>query len=228
MKTGIGLFSQLTQNFKAVVTKAAAYSVLIADELVNINGTYTMTLYDIAVTLAGSNYSEKLIGFKNVHATAVGTVAAATGNTIGGRASIALQPGESILIKGKIGSTDWEIVSPSPMPAGVRNIIPLVVVTNGTTPVNVVDASGCPVTGLIVNVQTCSQDASAGNVTVTNANGTVTTIAKGTYVGTLVGVTGTMTTPQMTAGDPLTVVCDGTGNARVTIMLSTQQLTING
>jgi len=223
-KSGISMFADLTQNFRAITTKAENYTVLATDEKVNINGAYTMTLFVLS-TLLGTTSSKKVLGFENVHATAVGTVAAGTGNTIGGRASIDLQPGESLIIASDEGKTDWEILWPSPIPAGLRNVITLVKETSGTTAQNVIDATGCPVVGTIVSVVSYALDATAGNILIKNTNGTVSTIAKGTDAGAAVSST-TLVTPQMAIGDLLTVESSATdGNSRVVILLSTQTLT---
>ncbi len=222
-KSGISLFSTLTQNFRVMATKVAAYTVTLLDEMININGAYTMTLPVIS-TMQGTNTSNKVLGFKNVHATAVGTVTAGTGNTIGGRASISLQPGESLVISTNEAATDWEIVFPSPMAAGLRNNIVLVADTSDTTAVNVIDATGCPVVGKIVSVTSHSQNATEANILVKNTNGTVCTIAKGTAAGASVSAT-TLVTPQMAVGDLLTVESSVTnGTSRVVIVLSTQSM----
>ena len=226
-KTGISLFTNLATNFRAVVRKAAAYTVLLADEKVEINGAYTMTLFVIS-TMVGTNTSKKLLMFKNVHATAVGTVAAGTGNTIGGRASIGLKPGESLIISASETDTDWEILWPSPLPAGLRNIITLVATTSGTTAQHLIDADGCPVVGEVVDIIATAQDTFAGNIAIKNTNGTIATIAKSTTAGLPVGAT-TLTTPQMAVDDLLTVESDSTnGNARVRVYLSVQTLTVDG
>lgn len=226
-KTGISLFTALAQHFRKVVRKAAAYTVLFTDEKVEINGAYTMTL-PVLSTGIGTTMGERMLFFKNVHATAVGIVAAGSGNTIGGRASISLQPNEVVIIGAMCCDTDWEILYPAPMAAGVRNIINLVAETSGTTPINVIDATGCPVVGTIVSIVSNALDATAGNILIKNTNGTVSTIAKGTAAGVPVSAT-TLTTPQMAVGDLLTVESSATnGNSRVHIFLSTQQMTVNG
>ena len=162
-KSGMSLFSQLAQNFRTVTRKAAAYTVTLADEKIEINGAYTMTL-PVLSTFIGTTTGEKLYFFKNVHATAVGTIAAGSGNTVGGRASITIQPGE-VAIVGAFGSgTDWEILWPSPTPAGLRNNVVLVAETSGTTPVNVIDATGCPVVGVVTSIKSCALDANAANI----------------------------------------------------------------
>ena len=226
-KTGISLFTSLIENIRAIVRKAAAYTVLLSDEKVEINGAYTMTLPVIS-TMQGTTTSSKTLFFENVNATSVGTVAPGSGNTIGGRASIDLRPGEKLVIAASETDTDWEILWPSPLPAGLRNIICLIATTDGTTPQNLVDADGCPVVGEVVDIVTTAQDTNAGNIVVKNATDTIATIAKSTTAGALVGAT-TLTTPQMAVGDLLTVESSTTnGNARVRVYLSTQTLTVNG
>ena len=216
----------VTQNFahKAVVTKAANYTVLAADELVKINGAYTMTL-PVLSTLKGTITQKKSYKFQNVHATAYGTVAAGTGNTIGGRASIVLRPGESIIIEGSSAATDWLITQPSTLAAGLRNVICLTALTSGTTVQNLVDAAGLPVIGEIVDIVTTAQDTFAGDIVVKNTTGTVSTIAKSTTAGLSVGAVA-LSSPALAAGDLLTVESSTTnGNARVRVFVSVQTLT---
>lgn len=226
-KTGISLFTDLVQNFRNAARKAANYTVLLADEKVEINGAYTMTLPVIS-TMQGTTTSKKLLYFENVHATAVGTITAGSGNTLGGRASIGIKPGEKLIIAASETDTDWEILWPSPMPAGLRNIITLIATTSGTTAQNVIDATGCPVVGEVVGIVAEAQDTFAGNIAIKNTNGTIATIAKSTTAGLSVAAT-TLTTPQMAIDDLLTVESDSTnGNARVRIYLSCQTLTVDG
>lgn len=224
---GIRDFTKDTFSPRVITTQAANYTVLSTDELIQINGAYTMTL-PVLSTLQGTTYHKKAYRFTNIHATSVGTITAGTGNTIGGRASINLQPGESITIEGLEGNTDWAINAPFPLAPAIRNVVPIIVTTSGTTAQNAIDSSGCPVVGVVVQVVAWAQDTNAGNIIVKNATDTICTIAKSTTAGLPVGAT-TLTTPQMAVGDKLTVESDSTnGNARVVIYLSTQTLTNNG
>ncbi len=226
-KTGISLFSSLAAHFRAVVRKAAAYTVLATDEKIEINGTYTMTL-PVLSTMQGTTMSKKLYWFKNVHATSLATIAAGTGNTLGGRTSIGLKPGESLIISAYNTATNWDILWPSPMAPGIRNFVTLIAETNDTTAVNVIDATGCPVVGQIVSVVSYALNATAANILVKNTNGTVCTIAKGTSAGGAVSATD-LTTPQMAVGDLLTAESSATnGTSRVEIIISCQTLTVDG
>jgi hypothetical protein len=224
---GLRDFLSQSYNFRTVVTKAANYTVTLSDEWVKVNGTYTMTLPVIS-TMKGTLTSKKSFKFSNVGTTTKATITAGTGNTIGGRASIVLHPGESIIIEANEAATSWDICSPTPLAPGIRNIVTLIATTSGTTAQNVIDASGCPVVGEIVDIVTEAQDTLAGNIIIKNANGTIATVAKSTTEGLLVAAT-TLTTPSMAVGDLLTVESSTTnGNARVRIYLSTQTLTSNG
>ena len=229
-KTGIDLFTSLARNVRTAVRKAAAYTVLATDELVQVNGTYTMTLPVIS-TLIGTTASKKVLFFENVSSAAngyVATIAAGSGNTVGGRASITLYPGEKLAISTTETDTDWEILYPSPMPPAVRNFVTFVRETSGTDAQNVVDASGCPVAGQIVSVISYALNGTAANILVKNANTTVCTIAKGTSAGAGVSATD-LTQPTMAVGDLLTVESSATdGTSRVHIVISTQQMTANG
>lgn len=229
-KTGIDLFTTLAANVRNMVTKTSAYSVLVTDEYVKGNATFTATLPVIS-TLIGTTASRKLLFFENVSTAAnnyIMTIAAGTANTVGGRSSIALRVGEKLCIACSETDTDWEIIFPSPMAPAIRNVVTLSATTSGTTPINLIDASGCPVVGIIVGVEAWAQDTNAGNIVVKNTNGTICTIAKSTTSGLPVGDAG-LTTPTMAVGDLLTVESSTTnGNARVTVRLSTQTLTANG
>ena len=226
-KSGISLFAELAAHFRTVVRKAAAYTVLATDEKIEINGTYTATL-PVLSTMQGTTTSKKLYWCKNIGTTTNATFAAGSGNTIGGRASWVLHPGESLIIAAYNTATDWEILWPSPIPAGLRNIITLIATTSGTTAQNLVDSTGCPVVGEVVDIVATAQDTFAGNIVIKNATNTIATIAKSTTAGLPVGAT-TLTTPQMAVDDLLTVESDSTnGNARVRVYLSTQTITVNG
>lgn len=224
---GLKDFTSNTSAFRTIVTKAAAYTVLSTDEYIQINGAYTMTL-PVLSTLQGTTYHKKTYTFKNVHATSVGTVAPGTGDTIGGRTSISLQPGETLVISGSEAGTDWNINSPFPLAPGIRNFVTLVATTSGTTAQQFVDSGGCPVVGVIVDVTATALDTNAGNITVKNTTDTVCAFAKSTTAGVVTGAT-TLTTPQMAVGDTLTVESSTTnGNAIVRLILSTQTLTNKG
>lgn len=229
-KTGIDLFTSLVANVRSMITKAVAYTVLVTDEYIKVNATVTMTL-PVLSTLIGTTASRKLYFFENISSAANGylaTIAAGSGNTIGGRASIALRVGEKLIITAGETDTDWEIIFPSPMAPGIRNIVTLVATTSGTTAQNVIDATGCPIVGEVVDIVAEAQDTFAGNILIKNTNGTIATIAKSTTAGLPVCAT-TLTTPSMAPGDLLTVESDSTnGNARVRIYLSVQTLTVNG
>ena len=229
-KTGISLFSAHTAHFRTEVRKAATYTVLATDERVQMNATFTATLPVIS-TFVGSTNSKKVYSFENVSTAAnnfIATVAAGTGNTIGGRASIELRVGEKLVIDCTETETDWAIIWPNPIPAGIRNLITLTATTSGTAVQNLVDASGSAVVGVIVGIQTDAQDTFAGDIVVKNTNGTVATIAKSTTAGLSVSAVA-LTTPTLALGDLLTVESSTTnGNARVFVTVSTQQLTAIG
>ncbi|HEY6019181.1 MAG TPA: hypothetical protein VIY48_04555 [Candidatus Paceibacterota bacterium] len=229
-KTGIDLFTSLAANVRSITTQTTTYTVLSTDEYVKGNGTFTATLPVIS-TLIGTTFSKKLYFLENISSAAnayILTVSAGSGNTIGGRSTITLQPGEKMAISATETDTDWEILFPSPMPPAVRNNFVVVATTSDTTAVNAIDASGCPVVGQIVSVVSYAQNATAANILVKNANGTVCTIAKGTAAGGAVSATD-LSAPTMAVGDLLTVESSATnGTSRVEIVISTQTLTANG
>ena len=230
-KTGIDLFTSIVANMRAIVTAVANYTVLATDEYVKMNATATVTL-PVLSTYQGTTKSRSFLVIENVSTAAnnyITTVSAGTGNTIGGRASISLRVGEKVMIAADETQTDWEIMYPSPMAPGVRNNVVLIVGCAQTTaPQNLVDASGSPVAGIIVSALSMSGDTTASNVIIKNGNGTVCTIAKGTYVGYCISAT-SLNLPTVAVGDALTAeMSDATATARVEVILSTQTLTANG
>lgn len=222
---GISNFAGETFNFNAVLVKAANYTVLLADEQINTNGAYTMTLPVIS-TMKGTYQSQKAYKFTNIHATATATISAGTGNTINGRASIALRAGESLIIKAGECDTAWTICDPYPIPVGIRNLVLLHASTNGTTPVNLIDASGSTVVGMIVDIDICNCDATAGNIITKVGNTAVSTVAKGTTANWRAGAT-TIDAHKIAVGDTLTVESSSTGNALVKVLVATQKEYLN-
>lgn len=226
-KTGIDLFTKLGGNARTFTTYTANATVAAADEYVKGNATCTLTLPVIS-TFIGTTQSKKLYFFENVSTAANGyvlTIAAGSANTVGNRSTITLNPGEKLVISTSETDTDWNIVWPNPVPVGIRNYVTLMATTSDTTAVNVVDASGCPVVGQIVSVVSYAQNATAANILVKNANGTVCTIAKGTSAGGAVSATD-LSSPTMAVGDLLTVESSATnGTSRVEIVISCQEMT---
>ena len=82
--------------------------------------------------------------------------------------------------------------------------------TNGTTPVNVFGPT-VPFSGTIDGIFVCSNDTTAGNITISNNGNVVATVAKGTSAGVLTGATSLANT-SMVAGTPFTIVSDSAGN----------------
>lgn len=94
------------------------------------------------------------------------------------------------------------------------------VTTNGTTPVNVFGAGGAPVGLTVTSVKVINLDATAANITLKQAANTVTTVAKFTSPGTVIGATSLANT-MYAAADACTVVSSSTGNATVEITFKT-------
>lgn len=225
-KTGIDLFTQLTANVKNVAYKTTTYTVLLTDEYVQGNGTFTATLPVIS-TMIGTNTSKKVLFFKNMSTAANGytlTIAAGTGNTIDSRSTWTLKAGEVLVLSATATDTAWKVDYPNPVPAGLRNYVTAVVTTNDTTAVNVFGASGAPFAGDIVSIVSLAQNGTAANILTKNANGTVSTIAKGTTAGAAVSATD-LSAPTVAKGDLVTVESSATdGTSRVEIIFSTQNL----
>ncbi len=101
---------------------------------------------------------------------------------------------------------------------------PVVVTTNGTTPVNVfgglnatLNAVNVPFNLTIVGVYLISNDGTAGNITIKNSGNTVATIAKGAASGAMIGAVSLANT-LVTVTNQLTVVSSSAGNAQVFII----------
>lgn len=226
-KSGITLFSTLAANVRDIKTKTSAYTLTKDDEHIKVNATATITL-PVCTTLQGTTASKKVYLLENVSNTTnnyIATIAAGSGNTIGGRSTIALRVGEKIVISATETDTDWTINDPAPLAPGIRNVVTLVAETNDTAAVNLVDASGCPVAGVIVSAVSYAKNATDANILVKNTNGTVCTIAKGTTAGAAVSATD-LSAPTVAVGDLLTVESSVTnGTSRVVVLLSTLQMT---
>lgn len=216
---GISDFTTQTFHPRVIVTKAANYTVLLTDELIQINGAYTMTLPVIS-TMQGTTTKKKTLKFTNIHATSDGTISAGTGNTIGGRASYVLKPNESIVIEAREIDTDWDIVSPIPTPKLLRHSFNAVATSNGTAAVDVFDSNGAPNNIVVTGAIAIATETATGNITVKNGTDTVTTIAKGTDLGSIVGATA-IAYAAVASGDDITVESDG-GDCQV-IIFGTEQ-----
>lgn len=89
--------------------------------------------------------------------------------------------------------------------------------TVGTAAVSVFGSSGLEFPIVIVDVKVVSLDTTAGNITVENpASTVVTTIAKGTVAGVVVGGV-TIANASVAAGNNVIVKSSSAGNARVQI-----------
>jgi hypothetical protein len=222
-----GLKDFTTQAFspRVVCTQAAGYTVLLSDEMIQINGAYTMTL-PIINTMQGTTTHKKVYRFKNIHATANGTIAAGTGNTINGRAVYTLMPNEEVVILASETATDWTIASPFPPPALLRMPFSVALNTSGTTAQNVFDASGAPANIDVTAVLLVALDTNAGNIKVKNGtaviNDSTTGTAKSSTAGIMTGAVA-LTTPAVATGSIMTVESDSTnGNATVIIVGTVQ------
>ena len=220
-----------------ITSKAVAYTVLWADEAVQMTGgtawTFTLPGMDELVNLT---VKTKTFQFTNASTTSGINLTLSPGTngvtgvsqTIGGRATWTLRPGESVQITGKPNGTDWTITSPQTLPAMLREMVCLIATTNGsTTAINLVDASGAPQALTVEGVFVVSQDVTDGNITVVNGTNTVCTIAKGTVAGVMVGEAA-LTYRNVAAGAIFTTITSTTGNAKVYVFASVQTLGLTG
>jgi hypothetical protein len=225
-----GLLDFTTQTFspRVITRKAASYTVLVTDELIQVNGTYTMTLPPLD-SLQGTTYARKVYKFQNVHATSTATIQPGTSavtnvaDTINGKASFALKPNEEIIIGGSEAATDWAITSPTTLPALTRASFSKVATTNGTTAVNIFDANGAP-DNIVVDLvlATAHTTTGAGNITIKNGTDTLVTIAKSTTNYVTMGMV-PAGFAAIAKGAICTCVTDGS-DATVVILGSAQKL----
>lgn len=91
----------------------------------------------------------------------------------------------------------------------------ITVITNGTTSVNVF-SNGLPMNITYKAILSIALDGTAGTITFSNNGNTVTTIAKGTTLGAVIGGTSYTNTLQI-QNTPATVVSSSTGNSLLLI-----------
>jgi hypothetical protein len=226
-----GLLDFVTMKFqpRSVVSKSAAYTLLVTDEQVILTGSSAVTFTLPAMDSIAQQVVENKLFLLTNNSTAILTINPGTNGvtgaaqTIGGRSSLALNPNEQVVVYSQLNKTDWQIQQ-WPIPAERRNLVPLVALTNGTVGVNLVDASGAGLAGTIVGILAIAQDTNAGNITVTNGTNTVATIAKSTTAGVPVGDAG-LSNANVAAGAVLTAQSSTTnGNAKVIVFFSAQTL----
>lgn len=232
--SGLNVFSTGTPAYRVSILKAAAYTALITDELIQINGAYTVTLPPLN-TLQGTTYHKKTYAIQNVSTTAVNvTIQPGTNtvtnvaDTINSKAVWTVMPNETLVINGNEGDTNWTITSPTPIPALNRATFTIVVQTSGTTAVNVFDANGAPanidITAVMVQVLTANSGIC--NVwqqgTSSIASITMTTAAP-CLAGAIVGGTGALSNQAVAAGTAITVSCTSSAVANVIIIGTMQQ-----
>lgn len=219
----------LTPSFnpRNIQIKAAAYTALASDDEIRMNGAYTLTLPSIA-SLAASRLGQKTYKIKNIHATATVTISCNSADTIEdgsatGATSVYLTKyNQYYILEADLGAKQWKLRYPSPLikmenlPAHMR-CFSKTVETNGTTAVNVFSASGCPAALTITGISAVAMDTIAGNISLTNGTNTVSSFAKSETAGIVTGEDGSLASTAYTAGDTLSIVNSGTGNARVTI-----------
>jgi hypothetical protein len=168
--------------------------------------------------------------------TGVITVAAATGETIGGDASRTINTqNEFIIITVNAVGTDWKVDYPAPLNEAInikdgtitgakltggerREVV--CVETNGTTPVHIHTSAGADFDLTIKGVFVGALDTTAGNIIVKNGTDTVASVAKGTVTGVLTVEEAIANTAQ-SAGDAFTAESSSAGNASVWIAYET-------
>jgi hypothetical protein len=229
-----GLNVNLSEVFspRVIVRKAAAYTVLATDELIQVNGTYTMTLPALD-SFQGTSSHKKAYKFQNVHATATATIAPGTSaitgaaDTIQGKTSITLLPNESIVLEGSEGATSWTIMSPSTFPSLIRVPFAVVVAATGTTAANVFDADGAPANIDITCVLVQATGANSGIANVwqqgTSSIASITMTTANPLIGGVVGMTAGLSNAAIAAGTAITVSCTSSATPNI-IIIGTMQM----
>jgi hypothetical protein len=88
-----------------------------------------------------------------------------------------------------------------------------VILTNGTTAVNVFGAKGSPYNITITGFFVIAQDTTAGNITLANAGSTVAQVAKGTTKDAMTGEGDALANTSVKSGAAVTVASSSAGNA---------------
>lgn len=144
------LFEKLGFSPTVITNQTSTYTALATDDQINITGSGVVLNLPALNTFQGLIQYRKIYAIYNNGATYPITVQpgtnASTGvaDTIASRVSWVLNPNELIVISGDAAFTDWAISSPQNSQTLLRNNFAIVATTNGTTPVNIFDASGAP------------------------------------------------------------------------------------
>lgn len=231
----LNLFSTQTFNPRVIASKAADYTVLTTDEQVTMTGatarTFTLPALDsLRGTMLGGTKVYSFINSGTANLTIQPGTSGITGtaDTIAKSAVYTVKPNETLLISGHSSLTDWGIGSPMSVPAMGRNTFTVTLNTSGTTPQNIIGASGAPVNLTVTAVLLVALDTNAGNVKVKNGTSVINDSTGGTAKSATAGiVTGAvaLTTTAVAAGAVFTVESDSTnGNATVIIVGTTQSI----
>jgi hypothetical protein len=230
----LSLFEQLGFSPTNIVTQTSAYTALITDDLININGSGVVVLsLPSLLSFQGTIWQKKMYAITNIGTTYAVTITPGKNGNTGvldtinnGHSVWTVNPGETVVIVGFSNLTDWGIASPATLPVLLRNLFAITVTVASSasaTPTNVFDANGAPdiidITEVIVN----ATDAVSANICVLNGTSTVCTIAKGTVAQVLTPAT-TLATPVVAKGAVLAVFSSASGYGRVTIIGTTQKL----
>ena len=215
-------FQTQSFNYRNITYKAASYTALVTDELIKMNGSsLTLTLFPIN-SLKGLIGSKKELCIQNLAATDL-TITPGTdtetgvANTIFGKSTWALKYNETLVIYSGGDGTDWKMASPSPTPTLGRQPFHVTKKTNGTTAVHIFSSDGAPANLYIDEVLVNALDTIASTITITGGASTVVAVAKGTTLSAITPAT-TIASPVVASGSTLSMVGDGTGDARVTII----------
>jgi len=224
---GLNIFSTRDFAYRTIITKTASYTVLVTDELVQINGSaLTMTLPPLNSLAAGleKKKSFKLSNISSLYSATIqpGTnTVTGTADTINSKALFTLMPNESIVIVGTEVGTDWSIQSPYPQPAFTRVPFQVVAAVAGTTPVNVFDANGAPTNIDITAVAYQVLTSCTGIVNVfqqgTSSIATITMNTALAIAGNIVGSASALANAAVAAGTAITVSTTGSGTGNMII-----------
>lgn len=233
-----GQFLTPSFNFRNSKLVAAATTLTGDDEEVQINGAYTMTLPSI-ISLYQDGKGDKAYKIYNYGGSTV-TISSDALDTIedgsaAGATSVYLyDAADYIIIAADLQKRQWRKVWPKPAIDGSQNLKDasvkghkmiggkiygaVTVDTNGTTAVNVFGSAGAPDDLTLTGISAIAKDTVAGNITLTNGTSAVSTFAKSTTAGVVVGEDGALTYYSVTAADTVTVASSATNaNGRCTV-----------
>ena len=234
---GLSDFTTEVFNYRNVVTKTTAYTVLAADEYIRSNGTVTLTLPSLD-SFVGTTNAKKVYRVDNVNtAKLICTIQPGTNtvtgvaDTVNGKAIYTLKPNESIIISGQAAGTNWSIASPYPQPTMDRVTWTAIATIDGADGVNLFDADGAPADINITNVFAVCTVASGSPSIINLFTGTsggadslvIASFTPGAAIGDMAGCATTLANTKVAKGVAIRVRGNDAGAGHIVYVQGTVQ-----